>query len=198
MRLVVPTSTRRAPGAGEHVGNPEAVADLDQLPARDDDLAPFGKSGQSEHHGRGVVVDDERRLGARDPLQQPDEMILSRAARPCVEVVLQIRIAAANLDDAIERGLRERCPAEIRVDQDARGVEHAPQRWPAGRRQLRQRRLDEIARIASLPDLVAGAIERRASCGERERPRRSCEPRISERRGRRREAFAAKAPQPEV
>ena len=56
--------------AGEHVGNPEAVADLDQLAARDEHLAALGERGQGEQHGRGVVVDDERRLGARDPAQQ--------------------------------------------------------------------------------------------------------------------------------
>ena len=46
--------------AREHVGDPEAVADLDQLAARDDDLAPFGERRQREQQRRGVVVDDER------------------------------------------------------------------------------------------------------------------------------------------
>ena len=53
--------------AGEHVGDPEAVADLDQLAARDEHLAALGERGQGEHHGGGVVVDDERSLGAGDP-----------------------------------------------------------------------------------------------------------------------------------
>ena len=39
VRFVVPTSTRRAPRRGEDLRDPEAVADLDQLAARDDDLA---------------------------------------------------------------------------------------------------------------------------------------------------------------
>ena len=56
--------------AGEHVGDPEAVADLDQLAARDEHLAALGERGEGEHHGGGVVVDDERSLGAGDPLQQ--------------------------------------------------------------------------------------------------------------------------------
>ena len=51
--------------AREHVGDPEAVADLDQLAARDEHLAALGERGEGEHHGGSVVVDDERRLGAR-------------------------------------------------------------------------------------------------------------------------------------
>ena len=40
VRFVVPTSTSRAPGLRHDLGDPERAADLDQLPARDDDLAP--------------------------------------------------------------------------------------------------------------------------------------------------------------
>ena len=81
--------------AREHIGDPEAVADLDQLPTRDDHLAPFGESGKREHHRCGVVVDDERCLGAGEPAEQPGEMILTRAPCACLEVVLEIRVAAA-------------------------------------------------------------------------------------------------------
>ena len=92
--------------AGEHVGDPEAVADLDQLAARDEHLAALGERGQGEHHGSGVVVDDERSLGAGDPLQQRGEMVLPRSARARLEVVLEVGVAPADLDDAVERGLR--------------------------------------------------------------------------------------------
>ena len=54
-------------GAGEHVGDAEAVADLDQLAARDEHLAALGERREREQHGRGVVVDDERGLGAGQP-----------------------------------------------------------------------------------------------------------------------------------
>ena len=53
--------------AREHVGDPEAVADLDQLAARDEHLAALGERREREQHRRGVVVDDERRLGAGEP-----------------------------------------------------------------------------------------------------------------------------------
>ena len=51
--------------AREHVGNPEAVADLDELAARDEHLATLRERCEREQHRRGVVVDDERRLRAR-------------------------------------------------------------------------------------------------------------------------------------
>ena len=46
--------------AREHLGNPEAVADLDELAARDHDVAPFRERGNGEEDGGGVVVDDQR------------------------------------------------------------------------------------------------------------------------------------------
>ena len=122
-------------GAGEHVRNPEAVADLDQLPARDDDLAALGERGEGEQHRGGVVVDDDRRLGAREPPQQRREVILARPARPAREVVLEVGVAA-DLGDPVEGGRRQRRAPEVRVDQDPGGVEHAAERRPPCRGEL--------------------------------------------------------------
>ena len=125
-------------------------------------------------------------------------MILARAPRARLEVVLEVRVAAADLDDAVERRRRERRAAEIGVDQDAGGVEHAPQRRRVGRRELRERRLDEIARIAPRADLLARALER--GPGRRRARAAAARRRAADRRarGRRKGAIAAKAPQPEV
>ena len=67
--------------AREHVGDAEAVADLDQLAARDDDLAALRERGEREQHRRRVVVDDERGLGAGQPAQDRRDVVLARAAR---------------------------------------------------------------------------------------------------------------------
>ena len=80
--------------AGEHVRDAEAVADLDQLAARDDDLAALGERGEREQHRGRVVVDDERGLGAGQPPQERREVVLARAARAAREVVLEVRVAA--------------------------------------------------------------------------------------------------------
>ena len=80
--------------AREHVGNAEAVADLDQLAARDDDLATFRERGEREQHRGRVVVDDERGLGARQAPEERREVVLARAALAALEVVLEVRVAA--------------------------------------------------------------------------------------------------------
>jgi hypothetical protein len=55
--LVVPTSRSLQP-ARHDVGHAEGTADLDQLAARDDHLAPGRQRGQHQQDGGGVVVDD--------------------------------------------------------------------------------------------------------------------------------------------
>ncbi len=110
----------------EHLGDAEAVADLDQLAAGDKHLTPFGERSQREQHGRGVVVDDERRLGAGQAPQERRAMILPRPACAVGEVVLEVRVAARDLLDAGQCRLRERRAAEVRVQDDTAGVDHAP------------------------------------------------------------------------
>ena len=69
------------PRAREHFGDPEAVADLDELAARDDNVAPFREGGNGEQDGGGVVVDDQRGLCAGEGAKQRRDVVLARAAR---------------------------------------------------------------------------------------------------------------------
>ena len=87
------------PRARQDIRDPEAVADLDQLAAGDEHLASFGERGEREQHRGGVVVDHERGLGAGQPAEELDEVILPRAARARLEVVLEVRVAAPDLGD---------------------------------------------------------------------------------------------------
>ena len=48
----------------EDLRYPERVADLDELPARDDDLAPGSQRGKGEEDRGRVVVHGQRALGA--------------------------------------------------------------------------------------------------------------------------------------
>ena len=109
--------------AREHVGDAEAVADLDQLAPRDEHLAALRERSQCQQHGGGVVVDDERRLGAGQPAEDLRHVILPRAALALREVVLEIRVAAPDLRHPLERRGRQRRTAEVRVDDHARGVD---------------------------------------------------------------------------
>ena len=166
-------------GAGEHVGDAEAVADLDQLAAGDDHLASLRERREREQHGRGVVVDDERRLGAGQPPQDRRAVILPRAALAGVEVVLEVRVAAPHLDDALERLLGERRPAEVRVDDDAGRVEHAAQPRRARSASSSRSRAARSPGSRAGADLLARALDHgtRGVDGERiARPRARARP----------------------
>ncbi len=125
MRFVVPTSTSRAPERARTSGIRKPSPISISSPRETTHLASLRERGEREQHRAGVVVDDERRLRARQPPQDRRDVVLPRAARAGVEVVLEVRVAAAGLDDARERLLRERRAPEIRVDDDARRVEDA-------------------------------------------------------------------------
>ena len=160
--------------AGEHVGDPEAVADLDQLAARDEHLAALGERGEREQHRGGVVVDDERRLRAGEPAQERGDVVLPRAARARVEVVLEVRVAA--------RRSRRRARAPPR--RAARGPRFVCTMTPVAfstRRRLgartaassRAARAAEVAGIGARADLLARPLEERPRGVDRERVRRA-------------------------
>ena len=155
-------------GAGEHVGDPEAVADLDQLAARDDDLAALRERGEREQHRRGVVVDDDRGLRAGQPAKQRREVVLARAARAGGEVVLEVG-EATRVRDPVERRRRQRRPPEVRMHEHAGRVENAAERRPArsGERLVEPRR--QVAGLRTRPDLLARALEHLPRGRDRER-----------------------------
>lgn len=172
-------------GAGEHVGNPEAVADLDQLTAGDEHLAALRERGQRQQHGGGVVVDDERGLRPGQPAHERGEVILPRAPRPRRQVVLEVGVAPADREHALERRRGERRATEIRVEEDTRRVEHSPELRPALPREIRQRPFDEVARIdkarlGASADLLSSPFERRTGGCQRQRARLGCEPLVAE------------------
>ncbi len=119
--------------AREHLRDPEAVAYLDQLAARDHDLATFCEGSQGQKHRRGVVVDDERGLGAGELAKGCGEMVLPRPTGARGEVVLEVRVAAGGLANPLEGFSGERGASEVRVHDHARRVQHPAKAW-GGRR----------------------------------------------------------------
>src|SRR4029453_5630311 len=97
--------------------------------------------------------DDERRLGTRELTEQPREMILPGPPLTALEVVLEVRVAAGDLGHPGERGRRERCTTQVRVDEDARGVEDAAKGRSSHACELPEGRLDERAGVRPLLDL---------------------------------------------
>ena len=125
--------------ASQHdVGDAELAADLDQLAARDDDLAAVGQRLERQQHRGGVVVDDEGVLGAGQPAQQRLHVAVARAALLPGEVELEIGVGRARPPSSRSRasGLRSARP-EVGVEHDALRVDDRAQRErtaPAGAR----------------------------------------------------------------
>jgi hypothetical protein len=109
----------------DDLGDAEPSADLDELGAGDDDLAARGEGGQDEQHRPRVVVDHDRVLGAAERRGKPPEVIVPGAAAPGLEVVLEVGVAGRDAGEALQGGRGERGAPEVRVHDDARGVDHA-------------------------------------------------------------------------
>ena len=112
-------------GGTHDVGDPELAADLDQLAARDEHLLALGEHGQRKHERRRTVVHDERGLGIGDRAQ---EELTARPAGSTVAggaVDLEVGVVGGRSADGIDRTVGQRRAAEVRVEDDARGVDHA-------------------------------------------------------------------------
>ena len=81
-------------GALHDLGDAEAVADLDELAARDDDLAPAGERREREHERGRAVVDADRRLGAGQLATSAATWSWREPRPPRGQVELEVRVAA--------------------------------------------------------------------------------------------------------
>ena len=117
----------------QDVGDAEAVADLDELAAGDEHLAAARRGGERQQDGRGVVVDDERVLGAGDGAEHVVDVVLARGAFAARQAVLEVRVAHGGGDDGLDRRPRQQRAPQVGVHDDAGRVDDAPQRRRDGR-----------------------------------------------------------------
>ena len=111
-------------GAGHDVGHAEGAADLDQLAARDDGLAPLGQRVERQQHRGGIVVDDGRVLGAGQLAEQAAQMTASRSPRrPPARSNSSASALRMAVDRGLDRLLGEQRAAEIGVQHGAGQVE---------------------------------------------------------------------------
>src|SRR5262249_52638452 len=172
-----PDLTQARARAREHVGDPEAVADLDQLPAGDEHLSSLGQGGKRGQDGSSVVVDYEGRLGAGQSAENRGHVVLARATSALPEVVFEVRVAAGDRAYLLQRVRRQRSAAEIRVDDHAGGVDDTAEARSSYRLELGLDALAEVAGVGAGLDFFTRAGEsgtsrrdqQRAWCG-------ACEP----------------------
>ena len=112
-------------GGTHDVGDAELATDLDQLAARDEHFLALGEHGQGEHQRRRTVVHDERGLGIGDRAQ---EKLTAPPAGPTIAggaVDLEVGVVGGRPADGMDGTFGQRRAAEVRVQDHARGVDHA-------------------------------------------------------------------------
>jgi len=137
-----------------HVGNAKRAADLDQLAARDDNLAAFRQRVQRQQHGGGIIVDNDGRDLAAGHIQQLREELVqvgvAFAALTGGKVELQVGIALRNFGHVPQCLCAQRRAAQIRVQDDAGSVDHRPQR-------VRQRLLQPL--LHNVRQIIESGLE---------------------------------------
>ena len=108
-------------GAGHDVGDAEAVADFDQLTARDDGFAAGRKFVEGEEDGGGVVVDRDAGR-AHQAFQQACGVHVAFAAASRSDVVFEVGVTGDNRERA------ERGAAQVGVQNYSGGVDDTAQR----------------------------------------------------------------------
>ena len=134
MRAVGGADLADAGAGGRHqLGQPEAVADLDQFSAADDHLPAGGERHRRQQQRGGVVVDDVHGLGGGDRGGQCGQRAPA-AAGPAAgrEVELDVGGAAGG-GHGVDRSPRQRGPAQVGVHDHAGRVDDGPQRGRARR-----------------------------------------------------------------
>ncbi len=127
VRLVVPTSTSRAPARAMMSGMRNAPPISISSPRETIASRPLRQRVEHEQHRGGVVVDDRRVLGAGELAQQRAHMIVALAALAGVEVEFQRNGRAHGRDRRLDRRLGEQRAAEIGVQHRAGEIEHRTQ-----------------------------------------------------------------------
>ena len=151
------------PRAGRlhQLGEPEAVADLDQLAAAHHDLLAGSQRHGGQQQGGGVVVDDMHVARGRYHVRQGGQRATAAAgAAPGFQVELDVG-GAAGRHHRVDGGLRQRRAAEIRVHDDPGGVDHGPQ----------ARRADRQGGDGGVDDLLRRRSRRRVHAPELARQR---------------------------
>ena len=180
MRFVVPTSTSRAPERASTSGILKPSPISISSPRETSTSRPSASAASASITAAALLLTTSAASAPVIRCSSAVRWSWRDPRAPGLEVVLEVGVAPADLDDAVERGLGERGAAEVRVDQHAGRVEHAPQRRPAARRELGERCLDEVAGIAAVADLLAGTVERHARRRERERVRHVGKPLVGQ------------------
>ena len=138
---------KEGPGGFEDLGDLETAADRDQLASGNEDRASARERGESEVDGRSVVVDDERLFRAEERAGRAAHVVLALAAVAGRRLVLDGRVTRGDSGDRVAGSLRQRRPAQVRVEEHAGAVDDADDRRGETPRERLARRTDQGLRF---------------------------------------------------
>ena len=110
------------------VRNPEGSADLDQLPAGNQNLLAAGKCRQRKKNSGRIIVDHHGVLCPAEFPQNLRHMIMARPSASGVQTVFQIRVASGCSLHRLQRPVGQGRPSQVCVKDDAGSVYHRPER----------------------------------------------------------------------
>ena len=108
---------------GHHFRESKGAADLDELPARDDDFLRRGQRGQHQHGGGGVIIDDSGRFRAGQFRQNVFDQFVTLGAFAGIAIDCQRATALQLAQDGIDHAGGQNGPAQTGVQDDAGGVD---------------------------------------------------------------------------
>ena len=120
-----PDLDQRRPTQSHDLRHPKAASNLDEFASGADDLPPVGQRSEGEHDRRGVVVDGDGVLAADELPQRTADAVETPSPLAGGHVELGIRVPAGDLSDRLSRLGSQGSAAEVRVQHDARSVDHA-------------------------------------------------------------------------
>ena len=112
----------------QHVGYPESPSDLYEFAPADHDPLPRGDRVQDQHQRRGAVVHDQSVLGTGQLGEESGTVVVPRASTALGQVEFESAVAGADRVHRAKGLFGERGAAQIRVQHDARRVQHGAQR----------------------------------------------------------------------
>ena len=115
-------------GGFEDLGDLETPTDRDELSPGNEDRASARERGESEVDGRSVVVDDERLFRSEERPGRTAHVVLALAAPTGRGLVLDGRVPRGDPGDRVAGSLRQRRPAQVRVQEHAGAIDDADDR----------------------------------------------------------------------
>ena len=111
----------------------ELAADFNEFPPGNDGFLSVRQGVDDQQDGRRVVVDDQGVFRAGQGAEKALYVIVAKPALALFEIEFQVGVSFADLDDPFQRFRTHRRPAEIGVQDDARGIDHPDQPVPEQR-----------------------------------------------------------------